>query len=71
MSDLAASMFRLSAFDVANGNGTATVTLRSGAAFEGEVDKHLSTGDLLHLKTPKGWHAIDYCEIAAITGERT
>lgn len=70
--NLLASTFRLAAADIANGHGTATVTLRSGAAFHGRVNKQLTNEDVLHLTAVGGggWHTIDWNEIAAITGER-
>lgn len=63
--------WKLSIYDIANGEGIATVTLRSGVQFVGTVDKRLSSGDVLFLRTlaTGGWHTIDYTEIAAVTGE--
>lgn len=62
--------WRLSAYDIANGDGIATVTLRSGAQLSGTVNKSLSAQEVLHLNTERGWHTIDWTEIAAISGER-
>lgn len=65
---VSAASWRISAFDIANGNGIAVVTLRSGKEFTGRVNKQLSMNDVLHLNTDVGWHTIDWTEIAAITG---
>lgn len=63
------SSWKLSAYDIANGGGTATVTLRSGVQLQGSVNKELSACDVLHLNTPRGWHTIDWAEVAAFSGE--
>lgn len=64
--------WRLALADIDSGNGAATVTLRSGVQFEGRVDMRLSgsTQNTLFLRTfdGRGWHAIDWSEVAAITG---
>lgn len=65
------SSWRLSAFDIANSDGVATVTLRSGVQLAGRVDKHLSLNEVLFLRTAtRGWHTVDWTEIAALSGEK-
>jgi hypothetical protein len=62
--------WRLAVFDIANGDGIATITLKSGVQLSGEVDRGLSESDVLFVRTKtKGWHTIDWEEIAAISGE--
>lgn len=63
------SLWRLSAWDIANGDGIATVYLKGGATLSGRVNKRLSGANVLHLTTERGWHTIDWTEIAAISGE--
>ena len=67
------SEWRLSAHDIANGGGIATVTLRSGAQFRGTIEKSHNPADspmaTLHLTTDRGWVVIDWTEIAALGGE--
>lgn len=63
------------AVDIANGGGMAAVTLKSGAAFTGRVDRKYFEDttiapDALHLKTSTGWIVIDLEEIAAMEGSR-
>lgn len=62
--------WRLSATDIARGDGIATVTLRSGVQLTGSVDLMLSEHEVLHLKVDRGWVSIDWTEIAAIAGQR-
>ncbi len=65
-----AATWRLICTDIANGGGTATVTLRSGTQLRGRVNStFLDNPSTLHLRTTLGWHAIDWTEIAAISGE--
>ena len=62
--------WRLTAIDIANGNGTALVTLRSGIRFVGSVDINLSRNEVLFLRTDSGgWCVIDWTEIVAMGGE--
>lgn len=61
--------WRLSATDIARGDGIATVTLRSGAQLTGSVDLMLSEHEVLHLKVDRGWVSIDWTEIAALAGQ--
>lgn len=69
MDSLVASTFRLGVHDIANGDGIATVTLRSGVQLSGTVKLNLTDDVVLHLKTARGWHTIDWNDIAALSGE--
>jgi hypothetical protein len=63
------TLWRLVAADVYNGNGVATVTLRSGVQFTGRVNRELSKQEVLQLSLPGGgWVSIDWTEIAAFVG---
>ena len=63
------SSWKLSIFDICNGDGIATVTLKSGVQLAGSPVKDMCQSDVCHLRTDKGWHTIDWEEIAAISGE--
>lgn len=67
---VAEASWRLSAMDIAHGNGKATVALKSGLEYEGTVDEKLSAHEVLFLRTQTGWVAIDWEEIAAMEGSR-
>lgn len=68
-----ASEWNLSLMDISNGNGVATVTMKSGVQFEGKVKKLDFNSSLatfmLHTTDGLGWIVIDYAEVAAITGK--
>lgn len=72
----AASMLRISVIDAANNcvreNAVATVTLRSGVQFTGELEKPTQAeSTTVHMKTGReGWSTIDFEEIVAVGVER-
>lgn len=62
------SEWRLSIYDIANGDGIAKVTLRSGVQITGKPSKSKSEHATLFMYEDRGWHVIDWTEIAAISG---
>ena len=78
-----ASYWRIVLADIKNGNGVATVTLKSGVQLVGRVDRNgpsepgisLKSGELKYtgsvhkeFVSDGGWHVIDFTQVAAITG---